>query len=151
MPNRDGSDDRWVVDVLVVEDEADMRAGIVELLDGDGFAVGWAANGQEALDLIEEGVRPRLLLLDMQMPVMDGWTLLELRRNHPVLRGVPVVLTTALDRLHIVPDDVVACLQKPVDPDRLLDVVRQHAHAEPVLRAAAGGHTHYLHALSAMP
>jgi CheY-like chemotaxis protein len=151
MPNPGACEDRLVVDVLVVEDDADMRAGMVDLLDGDGLAIAWASNGREAIDLIEQGVRPRLLLLDMQMPIMDGWTMLERRRNHPVLRGVPVVLTTGLDRLHIVPDDVVACLQKPVDPDRLLDLVRQHASAEPVLRARAGSHTHYLHALSAMP
>jgi CheY-like chemotaxis protein len=151
MSNQGGSEKgQVVVDVLVVEDDADMRAGMVELLDEAGLAVGWAANGREALDLTEAGVRPRLLLLDMQMPVMEGWTLLEQRRKHPVLRSVPVILTTALDRLHIVPNDVVACLQKPVDPDQLIEIVRQHAHAEPVLRSAAGSHAHYLDALSAM-
>ena len=151
MPNQGGSENGQVlVDVLVVEDDADMRNGIVDLLDSEGLAVAWAANGREALELADAGVRPRLLLLDMQMPVMDGWTMLEERRNHPVLRSVPVVLTTALDRLHIVPNDVVACLQKPVDPDRLLEIVEQHAHAEPVLRSGAGSHAHYLDALSAI-
>jgi CheY-like chemotaxis protein len=151
MPKQGGSEGQVVVDVLVVEDDADMRANMVELLDADHLAVAWAGNGSEALELIEAGVRPRLLLLDMQMPVMDGWTLLEQRRNHPVLRTIPVVLTTGLDRLHIVPGDVVACVQKPVDPDQLIDLVRQHAHVEPVVRPADGGYAHYLHALSARP
>ena len=137
--------DEVVVDVLVVEDEADMRTGIVELLDSAELAVAWAANGAEALELIDAGVRPRLLLLDMQMPVMDGWAFLAERRRRNELKAVPVLLTTALDRVQIFPADVVACLQKPVAPEQLLDIVRKYAHPEPVVSSQE----HCLRALTA--
>jgi CheY-like chemotaxis protein len=119
-----------VVDVLVVEDDPEMRAATLELLDGAGYAVAWAANGAEVFDLVRAGVRPRLLLLDMQMPVLDGWAFLERRRKYRWLRSIPVVLTTALDRVQLVPDDVVAFMQKPVDPQRLLEMVRRHTRPD---------------------
>jgi CheY-like chemotaxis protein len=149
MPSHGLSEsEQVVVDVLVVEDDEEMRTGMVELLDSEQLAVGWATNGREALKLVEAGVRPRLLVLDMQMPVMDGWKFLEERRTHEVLREVPVLLTTGLDRVQILPSDVVACLHKPVEPDVLLDVVRQYAHSEPVFRRAAGALEPYLPVLS---
>jgi CheY-like chemotaxis protein len=136
-----------VVDALVVEDDPEMRTAMLELLDGAGFAAAWASNGAEVFDLVRAGVRPRVLLLDMQMPVLDGWSFLERRRKYRWLRSVPVVLTTALDRVQLVPDDVVAFLQKPVDPDRLLDLVRRHARPDGQQPPARQSHAYYLNAL----
>ncbi len=149
MPTKQSSvSEQVVVDVLVVEDDEETRTGMVELLDSEELAVGWAANGAEVFRLVDAGVRPRLLLLDMQMPVMDGWTFLKERRNHSVLGAVPVLLTSGLDRLQVVPGEVVAFLSKPVAPEALLEVVRQYAHPQPIVRAVPGGHDYYLHALS---
>jgi CheY-like chemotaxis protein len=134
-----------VVDVLVVEDDGETRTGMVELLDAAELAVAWAANGREALELIRAGVRPRLLMLDMQMPIMDGWMVLARRRKDPLLRSIPVVLTTGLDRVQVAPGEVVACLQKPTDPDRVLEIVRQYAVSYPP--TIGRSHGHYLDAL----
>src|SRR5690349_7130370 len=59
--------------VMVVEDEADAREAMVELIEGEGFAAVGAVLGQEALDILKSGTRPSLILLDLKMPVMDGW------------------------------------------------------------------------------
>jgi CheY-like chemotaxis protein len=136
-----------VVDALVVDDDPEMRTAMTELLDGAGFAVAWAGNGAEVFELIRAGVRPRVLLLDMQMPVLDGWSFLERRRKYRFLRSIPVVLTTALDRVQLVPDDVVAFVQKPVDPDRLVDVVRRHARTDRKEPPTRQSHSYYLNAL----
>jgi CheY-like chemotaxis protein len=76
--------------ILVVEDDADTRAGLVSFLEGEGFTVRGAANGREALDVLEGAlVPPRLILLDLMMPVMDGWQFLAERRRRSARDRTP--------------------------------------------------------------
>ena len=77
--------------ILVVDDEADIRALLVDLLERGGYAVSTAANGREALRALYV-VRPELVVLDVKMPGMDGWQTLERIRE---LTEVPVLMLTA--------------------------------------------------------
>ena len=82
--------------ILVVEDEADVRAHICAYLQREGFPICEAENGAQALDRVAE-TRPGLILLDLMMPEMDGFTFLRLLRERPDWRDVPVVVLTAKD------------------------------------------------------
>ena len=114
--------------VLVIEDEADLRALMVGLLEGDGYPAVGAADGEEALRLLcNDGLRPCLILLDLMMPRMDGWAFRARQRRDPVLAGIPVVAVTGYGQnLAARPLDAVAILTKPFDLDALLSVVAQH-------------------------
>ena len=83
-------------DVLVVDDDPDARARLRIVLQRSGWSVVEAANGQEALDIVSHAV-PQLILLDLTMPVMDGFTFLHALREMPDCRDVPVVVLTARD------------------------------------------------------
>ena len=77
--------------VLIVDDDRDIREALGEILADDGFAVEAAWNGETALDRLEAGFRPDVIILDLMMPVMDGLTFRELQRKHPALANIPVV------------------------------------------------------------
>jgi signal transduction histidine kinase/CheY-like chemotaxis protein len=81
--------------VLVVDDDADVRAIVRASVEGAGLAVAEAANGREALEQIADGLRPALVLLDLMMPEVDGFAFLDAIRADPALAGLPVVILTA--------------------------------------------------------
>ena len=85
-----------VGDVLVVDDEADMRHRTRQVLEKHGWSVVEAANGLDALETVKRAV-PRVILLDLNMPVMDGFDFLKALREWPGCDRVPVVVLTALD------------------------------------------------------
>jgi CheY-like chemotaxis protein len=117
--------------VLVVEDEADLRAALVELLSIWGYRVSTACDGREALERLRAGRGPVLMLLDLQMPVMDGDELLAEVSAHPPERPLRIIVLSAnLDaKLREAHDHVSAALNKPVLPDRLLAAVDAGVHA----------------------
>ena len=82
--------------VLVVDDDVDTRERLRTLLERDGWSVAEAENGHEGLARLDEG-RPAVVLLDLTMPVMDGFTFLERLRSRPECAEVPVIVLTALD------------------------------------------------------
>lgn len=113
--------------VLLVEDNADVREAIREILEEEGYGVQFAANGRDALELLKAGPSPCLILLDLLMPVMDGWEFLTHRRNDPAFSAVPVVILSAV--AHRVESKTVGAagvLAKPVDGATLLRLVRAH-------------------------
>lgn len=112
--------------ILIVEDDADLRDMMAQLLALEGYDAAIAANGLEALDYLRRGGLPRLILLDLMMPIMDGWEFRREQQRDPALAAVPVVVLSALDRgraADVVADDF---LKKPLDFDRLLDLVRSY-------------------------
>jgi len=115
-----------VTTVLVVEDEH----GIAELLDavltGEGYQVLVAMNGGEGLDLLSRE-QPQLVLCDHMMPVMDGATMLEAIAADPTLRGIPVVMMSAMREAAVAKwcSGYVAFLHKPFKVSELLDVVER--------------------------
>jgi CheY-like chemotaxis protein len=111
-------------DILIVEDHGDTQAALLHLLTQQGFSVLTADNGQQALDLLEGGLRPRLILLDLMLPRVSGADLLTQLHADQVLRQVPVIVITAAPRervQHLVAD---AVLHKPLDYERLVTAIR---------------------------
>jgi CheY-like chemotaxis protein len=113
--------------VLVVDDDAAVRVALAEFFSIEGYRVLVAENGREALDLLEGGLRPCAVLLDLMMPVMDGWDFRAEQIRRPDLKDVPVVVITAAgfsrDSIRIQFGNL-PFLAKPPDPDELLRAVK---------------------------
>jgi CheY-like chemotaxis protein len=114
--------------VLVVDDNDEVRAGLGALLESAGFQVALAADGREALRLLRADVCPCLVLLDLMMPLLDGWDVLAELRRDASLAVIPVVVLSAHPLARLAENaGAVAVLAKPMEPDALLAVVDRHA------------------------
>ena len=114
--------------VLIVEDDADLREMMAQLLTLEGYQIEAVANGREALEYLNEAPRPDVILLDLMMPIMDGWSFRLEQRHDPRLAEIPIVVLTATvdpareaQRL-----GAVAAFQKPLDLTRLLKLVERY-------------------------
>ena len=107
---------------LLVEDNPDTRNAVATFLELKGLAVVTANNGAEAIGRLGAGLRPSVMLVDLMLPEVTGWDLLQHLREEPELREIPTVVITAFPRetLRVVAD---AVLHKPFDYDRLLNTV----------------------------
>lgn len=119
-------------DILIVEDDADIRESLADFLSYEGFGVHSVENGQEALDyLLSVQKQPSLIFLDLMMPVMDGRTFLErLKDSHPEVKVPIVVLSATVNKQ--VTHNVVAFMKKPVDLDDLMGQVQKYSKKENV-------------------
>ena len=109
--------------VLVVDDDAAIRQFIQMALEGSGYEVATAEDGQEALAAVRASP-PRIILLDMRMPVMDGWAFTRAYRETPPPHAPIVVLTAARDAGEYASDvDADAFLAKPFNLRELLGLV----------------------------
>jgi CheY-like chemotaxis protein len=115
--------------VMVVEDDDDVRRSLVEVLDAEGFGVIEAENGAAALERLRQGPLPRLILLDLMMPVMDGWTFRDLQRENPEWAAIPTVILSAVPEARQSAARLAAAgyLIKPVDLPLLINTVERHA------------------------
>jgi CheY-like chemotaxis protein len=111
--------------VLLVDDDADVRDALGDLIKLRGYRVAFAENGQEALDFVLDGNEPCVILLDLVMPVMDGWALLSRLQTSVALRRIPVVVISA-HATAVPPTGVQRVLLKPVDPSDLYSAVEEH-------------------------
>ena len=75
--------------ILLVEDDHALRETLSDVLSEEGYQVACASNGLEALDRLSRDSLPHLILLDLVMPVMDGWAFRDAQRNRPELAGMP--------------------------------------------------------------
>jgi CheY-like chemotaxis protein len=116
--------------VLVVEDDPDIRMSLELVLEDAGHRVRSAANGREALTqvLVEP---PDVIVLDLMMPVMHGWDLVETLRSHPALGRIPLIVTSAAGEP--VPPDADLVLRKPYDLDTLLTAVSHFGRSRAAL------------------
>jgi CheY-like chemotaxis protein len=105
--------------VLIVEDETAARTGMEQILRHAGYSPVSAPNGQEALDLLRAGVPARVILLDLMMPVMDGWQFRREQLRDPRLAHIPVIVLSALHHGWV--EGVPPTLPKPIDVKQLLD------------------------------
>jgi CheY-like chemotaxis protein len=113
--------------LLLVEDDTEIRETLAEILRLEGFTVITAQNGSEALGRMGDGL-PCLMLLDLMMPVMDGWTLRAEMLKHPEFAEIPVVVLSGGADLpeHASALGAVAYLQKPFKVERVLETVKIH-------------------------
>lgn len=113
--------------IMIVEDDAAIRDALMAVLEDEGYQVRGAANGREALRLLRaDGQRPRLILLDLMMPVMNGWDFRAEQQLDPDLAAIPVVVLSA-DRNASASAAAVQAngyLPKPVEFSALLDTVK---------------------------
>jgi len=114
--------------VLIVEDDADTREVLGELLRLHGFSVVEAHDGLDALDKIAEGLHPCLILLDLMMPVMGGRDFRRHQLEDPRVAGVPVVIYSAVPNIQSIGRQlgVRVALQKPLDLQTVVKVVAQY-------------------------
>ena len=113
--------------VLIIDDDEDIRESLKMALETEGYEIFEAANGREALDLLPKIPNPAVILLDLVMPVMNGWEFLkELSENYG-LAGIPVLIITGFSEAFSkkgVPASGV--IQKPIDLAELTNTVKQY-------------------------
>jgi CheY-like chemotaxis protein len=112
--------------VFVVEDDNDTRDMLGRFLELEGFEVELACNGQQALERLNEGVQPCVILLDLMMPVMDGWQFRRQQVQRPDFATIPVIVVSAAGRERLGEIDADGFLSKRVDLELLLERVSQY-------------------------
>ena len=110
--------------VLIVNDNPDLLDATSFVLETEGIAVQTARNGEEALALIGAGRRPALVLLDLVMPVMNGWEFLATAANDPRLKGIPIVVLSAAEHAEV--PGALEVLSEPMDLKELIRIVERH-------------------------
>ncbi|WP_395806374.1 response regulator [Archangium minus] len=119
--------------MLVVDDDPDILEALSEILEAEGFEIRRARNGKEALERLEPDP-PQLILLDLMMPVMDGWEFAQRMRQKSSVARIPIIVLSADRNVGSKATDIgaVGHLAKPFELNDLLDMVRRslgQAHA----------------------
>ncbi len=109
--------------VFIVEDDADTREMLGRFLELEGYQVETAVNGKQALERLHSGLRAAVIVLDLMMPVMDGWEFRREQVRRADIADIPVIVVSAAGRERISQIDADAYLSKPVDLDELLRCV----------------------------
>ena len=115
--------------ILLIEDAVDIQNLLAQLFELEGYEVLSAFHGKEALTKLHSlECLPHIILLDLMMPVMDGYAFRREPRMHPRIATIPTVVMTAERDIHSKRNEIPAdaYIQKPLDIDHLLDVVRQN-------------------------
>jgi CheY-like chemotaxis protein len=114
--------------VLIVEDDVDIRESVVEVLEDEGYVVSAAADGKQALDLLGSSAPPPdIILLDLMMPVMNGYQFREEQQKDPRLSAIPVLVVTADANARTKAGALNAAgfVQKPLKIQPLLDLLEK--------------------------
>ena len=128
--------------VLVVDDDPGILAVTRQLLEEEGFETFTCRNGRDGLDWLNTHEAPDVILLDVKMPLMDGWTLWQQSRYVRAIRDIPVIIMTADSKHGRMAEltGVAGFLPKPFDIDTLLDMIhRALSRPRPVDGIEAGG------------
>ena len=115
-------------EVLIVEDDPELRETLAEILTDEGCRFSIAADGLEAIRYLKGGSRPSVILLDLSMPVVNGWEFRLHQKRTPEISDIPIVLITAgvYDRDELAFVEPADLLHKPIDLDRLLETIRKY-------------------------
>lgn len=114
--------------ILLIEDDLAIQDSLMWVLEGEGYSLALANNGQEALDYLAKAEPPVLILLDIMMPVMDGFEFLEKQQHNSKLAEIPVIVLTAdkyaLSKIQRSKRN--SFISKPLDLNAFLDLVRDY-------------------------
>ena len=117
-----GSDKR----ILIVEDDSLTSGAIKMLLEWEGYHVDCAANGLEALHHLRQAdEKPDLILLDVMMPILNGYQFREEQKRDPAINPIPVIVVSVIDSAFS--PDASGHIQKPFQPEQLLEAIRSQA------------------------
>ena len=111
--------------ILLVDDDPAVRRTIARFLTFEGFVVVEASNGQEALTYLRTGAGASVIVLDLRMPVMDGWTFRREQRLDPMLEKIPVVVLSGADDERFPELEAAAAFEKPVRMAQVAGAVRR--------------------------
>jgi CheY-like chemotaxis protein len=112
--------------VLLIEDDPDVSETLAGLLARFDYAVTIARDGQKALRALRDGPLPRLILLDLMMPNMDGHRFRNAQLEEPTLAAIPTIVITADAKASREKLGVAACFRKPFDVEALLNEIARH-------------------------
>ncbi|MBI4040316.1 MAG: response regulator [Deltaproteobacteria bacterium] len=126
--------------ILIVEDDEDLRISFSQLLELEGYEPICACHGQEALDILKNMQElPSLILLDLMMPIMDGFTFRKIQVQDPHLSQIPIVIMTAHRNVDIqkikTGTSPMVYMQKPVDLDEMISII--HHFSKPLEETAS--------------
>jgi DNA-binding response OmpR family regulator len=114
--------------VLIVEDDADLRNSLAELLALRGFKVVTVEDGREALDTLASGLSPCLIILDLMLPIVNGWEFRSQQLADPRFSGIPTIILSGVNDLEAESQrlQAIAFVPKPLDIDFLFKTVEQY-------------------------
>jgi CheY-like chemotaxis protein len=116
--------------ILIVEDDHDIRVSLRMALEVEGYSVSSAADGKQAMEMLLNGqCKPSLIILDLMMPLVNGWQVLDQLKAHPQLSRIPVLVTSAAGNKSKV-KDVMGFVPKPINLDYTLDLIAMHQAPE---------------------
>ena len=96
------------------------------IVESEGHRAVPAENGDEALQLLRAGLHPFLILLDLMMPVKDGWEFRAEQKTDPALASIPTIIVSAVGRQSMEALHPTAALEKPIDYDQLTRLLKRH-------------------------
>lgn len=116
--------------ILIIEDDQDIREVLTEILGDEGYDVNVAGNGEEGLECLRQGDLPNLIILDLMMPVMDGFAFRAEQCANATWCDIPVIVMSADGHVAEKQTKVggVAYLKKPPDLDDIIKTVAKHLH-----------------------
>ncbi len=112
-------------DILIVEDDESIRETLKMMFESEGYSVSEAANGQEGLDVLSHKQPPSMILLDLMMPVMNGWEFADKIGQDRALADTPIVLITAFVEEAKSFKKAQYVLPKPLSVDALLQTAKR--------------------------
>ena len=110
--------------ILVIDDDAASTDSLTDILTGEGYAVATARNGKEALEHLRGAPPPRLIILDLFMPEMDGWEFRRAQLKDAKLRDIPVVVMTGASVYAGIDANVI--VHKPLDVERFVSLIERY-------------------------
>ena len=111
--------------VLIVEDDEGSRRALTNVLEDRGYTVAGVGSAEEALDLLAGEIRPKLIVLDLMLPGLEGWDFRNVQKRDPRIADIPVIGVSAIGKLV----DVEYSFRKPIDYDRFLAAVEEYIGA----------------------
>jgi CheY-like chemotaxis protein len=114
--------------ILIVEDDAGIRDALKLMLEYSGYHVETAENGKAGIERLSEIETPCLILLDLMMPVMNGWEFADTMRKNVSHANIPIVVATAFSDKAQSFQNPSGIIKKPIDMDTLLRFVETHCH-----------------------